>query len=507
MTDDSAEEVETGIARKRFNLVEEIKDGVGSVPTRLSRMRWVSAPVRTRYFEGIYLKRHLLFCILGSIFTYFILSGHDEMVRRVGAVFVFAAGCWLFEVFPIYVTGLMVPVALTLTGIFSPSESFSSFANPVIFLLLGGLVIGQAFRKYGLDRRLAYSVLLRSGGNLDRIVLLLMLVTAFLSMWMSNTVAVAILLPVALTILASVPDKYKNFKRKVLIGMTVSATLGGMAMLTGSTPNMIAAAFLEGEVGFGYMHWAYYGVPVVLGSLAGTYIILKRAYPSPKITLDIEDVRSQSNELGPINRMQKRVVWVFGITVFLWFFGSELEILLGLPASVSSAAIVSILAVLIMFGLDILDLRDMTSIQWEIMFLVGGGITLGYAMMSTGAAAEVGNAIVGSVGSLPLALILAFFICLSIALTNFISNSATAAILIPISMEVASVLESDPVPFVMAVALASSVAFITPIGTPSTAMVYSTGLMDKRFLVKNGLALGLLAASVILLFVWLLPLP
>jgi sodium-dependent dicarboxylate transporter 2/3/5 len=493
--------------KEGFDLLNEIRDRVGSVPTRISRIRWIQAPQRSRYFEGIYSKRYFIICAFASLFTYFVLSGQDEMVRRVGAIFVFAAGCWLLEVFPIYITGLMIPVALTLTGVYSPSESFSSFANPVIFLLLGGLVIGQSFRKYGLDKRLAYSVLLRSKGNLDRIVLLLMLVTAFLSMWMSNTVAVAILLPVALTILASVPDKYRNFKKKMLIGMTASATLGGMAMLTGSTPNMIAAAFLAQEGEFGYMHWAYYGVPVVLATLAISYLVLKKAYPSPSTTLDIEEVRRQSKELGEMNSKQRRVIQVFILTICLWFFGSEVEILLGLPASVSSAAIVSILAVLIMFGLDLLDLRDMTSVQWEIMFLVGGGIMLGYAMMDSGAAAAVGNSIVGIGGAYPVVLMLLAFIGISIAMTNFISNSATAAILIPISMEVARALEFSPVPFVMAVALASSVAFITPIGTPSTALVYSTGLVDKKFLVKNGLLLGAMAALIILIFVWALPVP
>jgi sodium-dependent dicarboxylate transporter 2/3/5 len=481
-------------------------DSVGAVPTRLSRVRWITAPEGRRYFEGIYYKRFFIACVAAGLFTYILTEGEPEPMRRVFAIFVFTAGCWLFEVFPIYITGLMVPVALTLAGVFTPEKAFSSFANPVIFLLLGGLVVGQAFRKYGLDKRLAYAVLVRSGGKLDRIVLLLILVTAFLSMWMSNTVAVAILIPVALTILASVPDIYKNFKKKLLIGMTVSATLGGMAMLTGSTPNMIAAAFLQQtEGGFGYIGWAYYGVPVVLLSLLLSYVILRKAYPSPKIVLDIAEVREQSAALGPMTAKQKRVVWVFGLTIFLWFFGSEVEVLLGLPPSVSSAAIVSILAVLVMFGIDLLDLRDMTSIQWEILFLIGGGILLGLAMMETGTAEKLGDYIASLGRELPVILIMLLFIALSVAMTNFISNSATAAILVPISMEAAKVLEFNPVPFVMAVALASSVAFITPIGTPSTALVYSTGLVDKEFLVKNGLVIGAVTALVILAVVWLLP--
>ncbi|MCI0496727.1 MAG: SLC13 family permease [Thermoplasmata archaeon] len=470
-------------------------------------LAWVAPTMPVRLHRFLYSRRNFFFSLAAAAAAYLLLTGHPEMIRRTMAVFVFAAACWMLEVFPIYITGLMIPLPITLLGIFPPDEAFAPFSHPVIFMLLGGLVLGQAMSKHGLDRRLAYRMIIMSRGRIDRLVAIIMFATGFISMWMSNTVAIAMTLPIVLTILSSVPDDYVNFKRKVLLGVTMSTAIGGMAMLTGGTPNMIGAAALENEVGFGFAQHAYYGLPIFATSMAMTFLILRTRYPSPDITLDITSVVEQMEAEGPMTASQKMVVWVFGGTIFLWFLGSQTEVWLGLSPSISSAAIVSILSVLVMFGLGLLDMKDVTTVQWELIFLLGGGILLGEAMLESGTAARIGSWLASQESALPVIAILFLLMLISMAMTNFLSNSATAAMLTPIAIETAYALDMNPVPFVMAIVFAASLAFITPYGTPSSAMVYATGKMPKAFMVKNGLIVAMCAMVVILGFVWFLPVP
>ncbi|MEJ2241572.1 MAG: SLC13 family permease, partial [Candidatus Bathyarchaeota archaeon] len=190
-----------------------------------------------------------------------------------------------------------------------------------------------------------------------------------------------------------------------------------------------------------------------------------------------------------------------------WFMGSQFEAWLGLPNSVSNVAIVSVTAVLIMFGLNLLDLKDLQSIQWELIFLVGGGILLGEAMIASGAASGISSAIASMHGSTPTIVIIAVLSLISLLLTNFISNSATAAILIPIAIETANILEMTSVPFVMTVALTATIAFITPVGVPSTALIYSTGIIPRNRLIKTGILAAIPALLIVLAVIYIFPVP
>jgi solute carrier family 13 (sodium-dependent dicarboxylate transporter), member 2/3/5 len=469
------------------------------------RINWTAFATPRRLNSFIYSRRNLLFAVIVAFTAYFVASGQTEIVKRVAATFAFAASCWVLEVFPLPITGLTVPIMLTLLGVFSPQAAFAPFSNSVIFLIIGGLVLGQSIKKHGLDKWIGYNLMSYSRGKIDRLILLTMFVTAFLSMWMSNTVAAAVVIPIALSIFTAIPENLANLRKKMLLGISIGTSIGGMAMLTGSTPAMLATALLGGRLGF--LQWAYYGLPVSLASLAVAFLILKKMFPSPKLTLDLTTILEQKNQSQGFSGSQKKVLVVFLGTIVLWFAGGQIEAMLGLSVSVSSAAIVSILAVLVMFGSDLLDLRDLQSIQWELMFLVGGGLLLGEAMISSGAAGQISRALSSLSGARLTVLLPLAFGAISLVLTNFMSNSATAAILIPVAIETAGLLGISPVPFVMAVALSAIIAFVTPVGVPSTALVYATGRVSKGELIKAGVVIAIPTLMISLLAVLVLPVP
>jgi len=470
-------------------------------------IKWTAFEVPSKLSKFLYSKKNLFIVLIIAVIVYFITFNQPEIVRRTLTTFVFAAGCWMLEVFPLAITGLSIPVTLTLFGVFNPKEAFAPFSNSIIFLMIGGLVLGQSIKKHGLDKWIGYNLLTYSKGKIDRLILLVMAATAFLSMWMSNTVAIAVILPVILSILTAMPEELVNLKRKMLLGVSISTSIGGTAMLTGSTPAMIAGALLGETTTFGFIEWGYYGLPVSLLILAASFLLLKKLYPSPKITLNLDAIIEQKKQMEKLNTTQKKILLIFLGTIIFWFMGSQFEVWLGLPASISNVAIVSVIAVLIMFGLNLLDLKDLQSIQWELIFLVGGGILLGEAMIASGAASGISSAIASMHGSTPTIVIIVVLSLISLLLTNFISNSATAAILIPIAIETAKILGMTPIPFVMAVALTATIAFITPVGVPSTALIYSTGIIPRSRLIKTGILAAIPALLIVLAVVYIFPVP
>ena len=470
-------------------------------------IKWIPFEIPSKLSKFLYSKKNLFIVLTIAVIVYFVTFDQPEIVRRVLTTFVFAAGCWMLEVFPLSITGLTIPVFLTLLGVFEPNEAFAPFSNSIIFLMIGGLVLGQSIKKHGLDKWIGYNLLTYSKGKIDRLILLVMAATAFLSMWMSNTVAIAVILPVILSILTAMPKELVNLKRKMLLGVSISTSIGGTAMLTGSTPAMIAGALLGETIPFGFIEWAYYGLPVSLLILATSFLLLKKLYPSPKIKLNLDAIIEQKKQMEKLNVTQKKILLIFLGTIIFWFMGSQFEVWLGLPTSVSNVAIVSVTAVLIMFGLNLLDLKDLQSIQWELIFLVGGGILLGEAMIASGAASGISSAIASLQGLTPTIVIIVVLSLISLLLTNFISNSATAAILIPIAIETANILKMTPVPFVMAVALTATIAFITPVGVPSTALIYSTGIIPRSRLVKTGILAAIPSLLIVLVVVYFFPVP
>jgi sodium-dependent dicarboxylate transporter 2/3/5 len=474
-------------------------------PSEISN--WTPTPIPKRLNEFLYHKGNFLVCLIISIGVYYLLTSQPYSIRITLAIFTFSALCWVLEVFPLPITGLMIPVLFVFSGLYNTKTAFEHFSHPVIFLLIGGLVLGQAIHCHELDKWLSYKVIIFSKGSSNRLFLIIVMITAFLSMWLSNTVAIAIFLPVILSIFSTIPEDQIKIKKKTLIGMLLSATVGGMAMLTGSTPALIAAAALESERPFGFIQWAYYGIPISIICIIIVIIILNSLYRIQDVKFDITSINRKKDEIEPLTMSQKAVLVIFGLTIFFWFLGSEIEILLGLPPSLSSVALVSIISVLLLFGLDLMNMKDMSKINWEIAFLVGGGLLLGDSMIKSGTASSIGSMVSHSTNIIPTIFIFLFFLVIAVFLTNFISNPAAAAIMVPISIETAKYTGSNPTLFVMGVALAAIISFITPVGAPSTAMIYGTGELSKKEIVKTGLIVASLMIFIIYMYLLLFPIP
>ncbi|HSV41775.1 MAG TPA: SLC13 family permease, partial [Methanomassiliicoccales archaeon] len=248
----------------------------------------------------------------------------DLGIRYTVAILICTSMLWTFGMIPLAVTALMVPVLLVGFGIFSPIEALEPFADPVVYLLVGGLIIAETFRKNGMDRRLAYFLVNASGGDLKRTLLALMVTAAILSMWISNTATVALLIPVTLSVASQAGDGKRKVAAFFLIGIAMATAFGSLSTIIGSPTNAITSALLAKETAWTFVDWLVIGIPVALSSMLLIYLLLPLALKVPKETLDITEVHTKLEALGPLNRMEKTILLIFGATIILWVMGTQI---------------------------------------------------------------------------------------------------------------------------------------------------------------------------------------
>lgn len=423
----------------------------------------------------------------------------DPRVQDSLGIFICIAMMWTFESLPLPVTALLVPVLLTLFGVFPASEALAPYADPIVFLMIGGLILAEALRVNGLDKRLAYLMVLRADGNRDRTLFLLMAAAAFLSMWISNTAAVAILIPVVLGISSRLKGAGENVTVRMLLGIGIGSAAGGMMTVTGSAPNAIAAGLLSREHEFTFLDWMTIGVPVGLVLLFLAWFLLTRLFPSHGERLEIDDLRREAEAMGPLSGGEKRTLMVFLPTVALWVLGADIASWLGLPPSFMSAAVVALAASVLLFVVRSIEWENARSISWDVFLIIGSGLALGEALVYSGAAqwlAEgLGDLLLGA-QVLTVLLAVAF---VTVTITNFISNTATAAMFIPILLSLSMALGVPPELLVLTCGLCVSLSFITPIGTPPFTLIYATKKVSRRDMAKAGIAIAVPMAVAICL--------
>lgn len=416
------------------------------------------------------------------------LQGLDLAGRITLGIFVTAAVLWITEAVPLFVTSFVIVVSqVVLLGLpggplgFTGTEYtifLNPFFDPIIALFLGGFVLGIALQRYELDLRVSRLILTRVGVGPAWVLAGFMGTTAFLSMWLSNTATTVLMIAVLLPVLEMVP-RDDPFRKALILGIPFAANVGGIGTPIGTPPNAIAIAGLS-RVGIevSFLEWMELALPVMLVVLAITWQLLMRVFP-PRM----ERFELRVQEAAPLGSRGILVVATFLGTVILWLTPGWH----GIPE-----AIVSLMAVVVIFGLGLLERESLGQVGWNVLFIVAGGISLGVAMQESGLSAWiVDQADVGQLGALGAILGLAAMAAL---MTTFISNSATAALLVPIIIGIPAV---SPLVATAAVALAASMSMSLPVSTPPNAVAYGTGQVDVLDMVRAGAVITLLSILVV----------
>jgi len=421
----------------------------------------------------------------------------EDRIKYTLGTFICVSMLWTFGPLPLPVTAILVPVLLTFFGIFPAAEALQPFADPVVYLIMGGLILAEAFRKNGIDRRLSYMMISRLGEDSRMTLLAFMLVSAILSMWVSNTATVALLIPVVLSVTAG------RSKVQYLLGIGFASAIGGMATITGSPPNAVTSGLLARETSWTFVDWMTVGLPVSIILLFISWHILVRLYPEGD-TIDIDQVRRRLEEMGPLSNGEKRTLFIFFPTVVLWIVGAEIGALFDFPPGVMSATIVALAASFLLFTSKALEWEDARHISWEIFLIVGAGLALGEGMEVSGTAEWIAEGLVSVIGSWEVVLMVLVIIAATVAITNLMSNTATAAIFVPILIGISATLGIDPKFLVLACGFAVSLSFITPIGTPPLTLIYAQGDVGRQEMARGGIAVTVPAIMVLAPAIFLL---
>lgn len=428
----------------------------------------------------------------------------ETQVQYALGIFLCISMLWTFGALPLPVTALLVPVLLTFYGIFPTAEALMPFADPVVYLLMGGLILAEAFRKHGVDRRLAFYLVSKFGGDIGRILLSFMVVAAVLSMWISNTATVALLIPVALGIASRAGDEMQKLSVLLLIGVGIGSACGGMATVTGSAPNAVASALIARETTWSFVDWMKIGLPTSMLLLFISWYVLQRVFKVRLERLDIAPIADELKAMGRLTPGEKKTLGIFVPTVVLWIAGANIGELFGFPASFMSATIVALSAAVMLFLTRTLDWQDARSISWDIFLVIGAGLALGEGLQVSGAAEWMAEQLVTITGGLHILAIMLIVAAVAVTLSNFMSNTATVAILAPVLIGVAAALGVDLKFLVLVCGLAVSLSFITPIGTPPFTLIFSTGMVTRWDLAAGGIRVTIPAVAIVVLLVYLM---
>ncbi len=434
---------------------------------------------------------------------------------RVLGLTLFMAIWWVTEAAPIPVTALMPIAVLPALGVVPIGEATAPYANPLIFLFVGGFAVALAVQRWNLHRRVALKILQVSGSRLDRLIGGFMAATAGLSMWVSNTATAALMLPIALSVLALVEsdrEAHEGDSRPaiaLLLGIAFAANIGGMATLIGSPPNALTAAFLNEryDLQIDFVQWLIMGVPISATLLLFTWWSLTHwVFPVHRIRLSgLGDLLTgQREDLGGWSPAERRVALVFGLVALAWLFRPLLN--QWFPLELTDAGI-AILGAAVLFIVPsgrpeqrcLLAWENTRDLPWGVLLLVGGGLSLGAAIEGSGLAALTAQTLHGAV-DLPFWVLVTGVIVLTMTLSHVTSNTATAATLLPLVAALALQAQTAPLLLAAPVALAASAAFMLPVATPPNAIIFGSDRLTVLNMVRGG-ALPSLAAILLLILV------
>jgi sodium-dependent dicarboxylate transporter 2/3/5 len=425
---------------------------------------------------------------------------------------------WVTDVVSFSVTALLPLLGFPLMGVMSIREATTPYANPIIFLFMGGFFIAIALEKHRLHERIALNLIRITGTSGNGIILGFLIATAFISMWISNTATAMMMLPIAISVVKLViPDmstiKFgeksgeRNFALGLMLTVGYAATLGGLATIIGTPPNVVFVGllndFYDEQISFGT--WMLVGVPVAFTLLLSNYLIVTRIlFPNriDKIKGSDELIGVKLSELGPLRKEEKLVLIIFSITSFFWIFQGALNTYV-IHSKILNDTNIAMAGGLAMFIIPtdlknlkfILHWEDTRNMAWGILILFGGGLCLAEGLSNTGIIQTIGQWISGQNDFNPLFLLALAII--AVALSEMMSNVALVNIFVPVIFGIAEGLHVNPILLAMPVTLAASIGFMFPIATPPNAIVFSSGYIRIKDMIRAGLLLNVTSIIII----------
>jgi len=419
--------------------------------------------------------------IVGILAISFGVDTEPQIIKALCLLWVIAV-LWLSETLHITVTALLVPVLAVLLGLLNVADALNQFADPIIFLFLGGFALAAAMHAQELDKYLAHQILRLTAGRLTYAIVLLCFATLVLSMWISNTATVAVMLPLVLGMLSQREDLNYGSVAFALLGIAYSANVGGIGTLVGSPPNAIVAA----ELGLSFSDWLVIGMPVsfLLWPLM-LFLLCRMLKP---------DYAGQAVELKDFHfhwtTERKLLISIFLITVCGWLFSKPLGQLLGITSKMDSW--VAITAIVMLAASRVVSWKSIeNSTDWGVLLLFGGGLTLSAILKVTGTSEYMGSLMSFVVGDFSTPFVILILVAFVIFLTELTSNTATTALLVPIFVALPSTLISTE-QAALAVGLSASCAFMLPVATPPNALVHGTGRLEQKTMMRVGVFFNLL---------------
>jgi len=451
-------------------------------------------------------------------------TGLTQQGWIVAVIALFMAVWWMTEIVPLAVTALVPLVVFPLLGVLSIEDTAASYAHPLVFLFLGGFMLARAMESWGLHRRLAMHVVRVGGKRPTQIIASLMAATAFLSLWISNTATAMVMLPIGVSVIASIRNaslgasegEHRELGAALMLGIGYAATIGGMGSLIGTPPNALFAGFMADAYGIeiGFAQWMMVGLPVVMVLLPVTWLLLTRVVfhvADQDLGKDIGALLGQGGGLNAMSRGEKRIAILMCAVAALWIFRPALSQLL--PGFHLSDPGIAVAGAVLLFvvpsgstkGDCLLRWEDAVTIRWDILILFGGGLALAGGIGASGLATWIGESSISWSWLPPLVLVAAVSVIV-VYLGELASNTAVAAVFLPVAGAIAIGIGEEPLSLTLPITLAASLGFMLPVATPPNAIVFGSGAVTARQMLRAGAVLDVVAIAIVLAIgAWLAP--
>ena len=469
------------------------------------------------------LNKNILGLILGPLLFLVIMifvdaEGLSFEAKCILASTTWMAVWWVTECVPISVTALLPIVLFPLTGGMDLATTTAAYGHKLVFLFVGGFLIALAIEKWHLHKRLALNIIRVTGSNKSRVILGFMLATAFLSMWISNTATSIMILPVGLAIISQLKDDPKTienenevFGKSLMIAIAYSASIGGMATLIGTPPNMVLAGVVEESYGIklNMFDWMKFGVPLSSFLLIICWLYLTKIafkFKNEEFSAGKEEILRQINKLGRFSNEEIKVLIVFTLTALGWIFRGSIETIFPMIDDTIIAIFFAVTLFIIptknhKTNTTLLVWNDTVKLPWGILILFGGGMAIASAFGKSGLALWIAD-LLQNLNDVSLFLIILIIVTSINLLTEVTSNMATTAMLLPVLVTIALAIEVHPYFLLVSATLAASCAFMLPISTPPNAVVFGSGFLKIEDMFKKGIWMNLISIITITLVVY-----